>query len=434
MRVVLSTDRIIGIPGPAMYRFLHAADLHLDSPFKGLERYESAPVEAFRSATRRAFTNLVDLALREKVGFVLIAGDLFDGEWTDYGSGLFLNREWNRLRDAGIRVVTIRGNHDAANLMTRSLRPPDNVNELAYERAESLELREFGVVIHGQGFASRAVTANLAAAYPRRCPGVLNIGMLHTSADGRPGHEPYAPCTLDDMAAKEYGYWALGHIHTREVLGEDPPIVFPGNIQGRHARETGAKGCTLVTYAGDRVRSFEHRDVDVMRWDARRVDATGVRDEDELEERIRGVLVEAAAGRNGRPTALRLEIVGATGLHERIVCRPDYWAAAARSRALEVADGAIWIEKVRLKTGPESRSPVEEGPIGELLAYLDEARGSEEELRRLGDELRELRRKLPENLREGADAIDLESAGRLRELLDDVRPLLLHGLTGGTLE
>jgi DNA repair exonuclease SbcCD nuclease subunit len=111
-----------------MIRFLHAADIHLDSPLTGLERYEGAPVEELRGATRRALENLVELAIERELDFVLIAGDLYDGDWKDHNTGLFFVDRMNRLREAAIPVVIISGNHDAANRMTRSLRRPDTWN------------------------------------------------------------------------------------------------------------------------------------------------------------------------------------------------------------------------------------------------------------------------------------------------------------------
>ena len=227
--------------------FLHAADIHLDSPLKGLERYENAPVERIRGATRRAFTRLIDLAIEKRVDFVLIAGDLYDGDWRDYNTGLYLVRQLGRLRDARIPVFVIAGNHDAANKMTRMLRLPDNVRFLAHDRPETVRLDDLGVAIHGQSFAKAAVTENLAAAYPAPVSGYINIGLLHTGMGGADGHERYAPCTLEELRLRGYDYWALGHIHARQVLCNDPPVVFAGNVQGRHIRETGPKGCLLAT-------------------------------------------------------------------------------------------------------------------------------------------------------------------------------------------
>jgi exonuclease SbcD len=168
-----------------MLKFIHAADIHLDSPLKGLEDYEGAPVEEIRAATRRALENLVKLAIEEQVDFVLIAGDVYDGDCTDYNTGLFFTGQLVQLREAGIPVYLIAGNHDAANKMSRSLKLPDNTRMLSHEEPETVLLEELRVAIHGQSFASQAVTDDLSQGYPEARKGMFNIGMLHTSATGR---------------------------------------------------------------------------------------------------------------------------------------------------------------------------------------------------------------------------------------------------------
>ena len=268
-------------------KFLHVADIHLDSPLRGLERYASAPVSQMRESTRQALREVVDLALRQEVTLVLIAGDLYDGDWKDYNTGLFFSAQMARLRDAGIKAFIISGNHDAASQLTKHLRPPENVQFLSTHEPETVLLEDIGVAIHGQGFARRSVVEDISVKYPMAAPGYFNIGMLHTSANGRPGHDTYAPCTVNGLLGKNYEYWALGHVHTREVLHEDPFIIFPGNIQGRHIRETGPKGCRLVTVEDGRAISAEHCDTAVLRWSVCAVDAAGGCDAETVIDRVR---------------------------------------------------------------------------------------------------------------------------------------------------
>ena len=253
-------------------KFVHAADLHLDSPLRGLARYPGAPVEEMRMASRRAFENLVELCVLEGAKLLVLAGDLYDGDWRDYSTGLFFTAQLSKLREAGVQVVLVRGNHDAASQITRHLRLPDNTRELSMQAAESVCFDELGIAVHGQSFATRAVTENLAEAYPERIPGLLNLGLLHTSVNGRPGHEPYAPCSLEQLKNKGYDYWALGHVHAREVLCQAPWVVFSGNLQGRHARETGEKGATLVHYDATGITRVEHRPLDVVRYASVHID------------------------------------------------------------------------------------------------------------------------------------------------------------------
>jgi len=179
-----------------MVRFIHTADIHLDSPLKGLEAHEDAPVDEIRGATRRAFDNLIELAIEEEVDFVLIAGDLYDGDWKDYNTGLFFVDRMGKLDRAGIRVFIILGNHDAASRITKTMPLPDNVTLLSTRKPQTVLIDDLGVAIHGQSYRSRAVTENLVAQYPRKDPDYFNIGLLHTALTGRPGHEPYAPCTV----------------------------------------------------------------------------------------------------------------------------------------------------------------------------------------------------------------------------------------------
>jgi DNA repair protein SbcD/Mre11 len=221
-------------------KLVHAADLHLDSALHGLARYESAPAEEIRGATRRAFTNLVTLCLEERVALLVISGDLFDGDWRDISTGLFFSAQLSKLCEAGIKVVWIRGNHDAVSQIRRSVRLPQAVIELAANHAETRVFDELGIAVHGQSFVKRDVTEDLAAGYPPRVAGALNVGLLHTALDGRSGHDRYAPCKLETLTNRGYEYWALGHVHQREVVSADPYVVFPGNLQGRHARESSA--------------------------------------------------------------------------------------------------------------------------------------------------------------------------------------------------
>lgn len=418
-----------------MFKFLHAADLHLDSPLRGLERYDGAPVEAMRQATRQAFANLVHLAIDEQVAFVLLAGDVYDGDWKDYNTGLYFTAQMAKLREARIPVFLISGNHDAANRMTRSLRLPDNVRQLSTEQPETAWLDDVQVAIHGQGFASAAVTQDLSAGYPAAMPGWFNIGLLHTCAEGREGHDRYAPCTLGGLCGKRYDYWALGHVHQREVLHQDPHIVFPGNIQGRHIRETGPKGCTLVTVdRSGRVR-IEERHLDVLRWEVCRVDAAEAQDGYGIVDRFGTCLSELrqTLGQTG-PTALalRVEIVGACPAHAKVAAESDRWTREIRARAVDDGGGEVWVEKVVWRTCLPRNQDVSltDGPIGELLIYLDELMSDEDKLMELGGDLNDLRRKLPAELKEGPDPIDLDSPTSLRQVLGQVRELLVGRLVG----
>ena len=413
-------------------KFVHAADLHLDSPLAGLSKYEGAPVEQIRGATRRALENLVKLCLSEQVELLLIAGDLYDGDWRDYSTGLFFAKQMAALRAGNVRVVWIRGNHDAASKLTAHLSLPDNVRELSYKKPDSLLLEELGVAVHGQGFDTREVTTDLSLRYPEPKPGLFNIGLLHTALEGRVGHAPYAPCRLSALIDRGYDYFALGHVHTREILSERPWIVFPGNLQGRHARETGPKGASLVTVEAEQVRSVEHRALDAVRWQVAEADVSGERTLDGVLERVRESLTAAVAQSDGRLSAVRVRVVGVSAAHEQLNARFERLTEEVRALTLDLPSEA-WLEKVEIATRPlgvrvDLRE--REDAIGELLRGLANLAHDDAALLELAAELSDLKRKLPSELREGPDAIDLESPGALRSLLTEVEQTLVPAVSG----
>ena len=247
-------------------KFIHAADVHLDSPMRGLEEYAGAPVERLRLATRRALENVVQMCLDEQVDFLLIAGDLFDTACRDFNSALSAASQMQRLNRVGIPVFLILGNHDSRDEMARQVPWPVNVTLFDHNRPHSVRHPTLAVVIHGMSYPKREVTENLVPEYPVPEPECYNIGLLHTNAGGNPNHDSYAPCSVAELGAKGYDYWALGHVHDFEVLHERPHVVYSGTTQGRHARELGAKGCLLITVDDGEVTSLDFRETDVVRW------------------------------------------------------------------------------------------------------------------------------------------------------------------------
>jgi DNA repair protein SbcD/Mre11 len=407
--------------------FIHAADIHLDSPLRGLERYENAPVERIRGATRRAFTRLIDLALEKRVNFFLISGDLYDGDWRDYNTGLFLVQELRRLRDSRIPVFLIAGNHDAANKMTRTLPLPENVRFLAHNQPETVHLEEFGVAIHGQSFARAAITENLAASYPAPVRGCVNIGLLHTAMNGADGHERYAPCTLDDLKSRGYDYWALGHVHRRQVLCDEPLVVFAGNVQGRHVRESGPKGCLLATIKPDHSIEPVFQRLDHVRWERIVVNASDLETESELMERTDALFDGLLASELDTDVMLAVRVVfsGTTSLHGRLHAETERWVAEIRNLATEKGGDRLWIEKIELRVHPARALTMPEGPFEELLEVIEQLGSDPVAVKTVIDELAELKRKLPAELIHDVDGPRLDDAEWLRILLPQVQPILL---------
>lgn len=353
------------------FRFLHAADIHLDSPLHGLSRYEGLPEDDIRGATRAAFDNLVQRAIDEDVDFVVIAGDLFDGEWKDMSTGLYFARAMGRLDRAEIPVFLLAGNHDAASVITRSIPWPPNVRLFSARRPETHLLAELQVAVHGQSFSTPAVTDNLVPSYPAAAEHHFNIGMLHTALAGRKGHADYAPCSLDDLKAKQYDYWALGHVHQHEIVCEAPHVVFPGNIQGRTIRETGPKGAVIVTVEDGQVSSIDRLDLDVIRWLAVDVDCSDV-PADSIAERMRSALLEAwQRSGDGLPLVTRLVLTGETDSAGALIDSAADLRDVARAVAASISPN-LFIEKVKLLvTKPAAAGEVIVGD--DLAALIDRA-------------------------------------------------------------
>lgn len=419
------------------FKFIHAADIHLDSPLKGLERYEGAPVEEIRGATRKALENLVKLAIEEEVAFVVIAGDIYDGDWNDFNTGLFFANQMLRLKAVGIPVVAIRGNHDAQNKMTRSLTLPDNVRMLSAKKSETLKSVDLGingisVAFHGQSFASAAVLENIVLDYPAADPHCFNLGILHTSLTGNEGHDTYAPCTVQDLKSKGYDYWALGHIHQRNNgQYNDPPIVFSGNIQGRHIREQGAKGCVLVTVDDNYQPSLEFCPLDVIRWVECPVDVSGAADGEEVVERFKAKLRESLREHADMPLAVRVVLSGPCPAHEQLIADLERWKNEIRLAATDASGGTAWVEKILLQTSlPRllDDMALSDGPLAEILQTLADLRANDSALAGLAEELDDLRRKLPEELNKEPDWRRLDVPARLAEYLDEVEALLISRL------
>lgn len=402
-------------------KFVHAADLHIDSPLRGLPTYDGAPVERIRGATRRAFTNLIQLCLDERAAFLVLAGDIFDGEWKDFNTGLFFVRELERLRDAGTRVFVVRGNHDAASEVTRALTLPPHVHQFAHDRAETVVLDEHGVALHGLSFAQRKMPDSLVPLYPAPVAGALNVGVLHTSAGGYADHATYAPCAVDELVHKGYDYWALGHVHQQQILHRAPWIVFPGNTQGRQLRESGPKGCVVVTVDDGAIADVRPAPLDVVRWQELPL-ALDERDGlDELYERAQRALAAARDEAAGRLLAARLVVDGASAAHGEIEAARDRVVAELRARAFELGDD-VYLERIELRTRPAlslEELRASEGFVGELLRQVAEARRDPARQAELLAALQPLVEKLGDEL---GGAIDVAA------LLDEVEARLVSAL------
>ncbi len=418
-------------------KFIHAADIHLDSPLHGLSAYEDAPVAALRNATREAFKLLVSRAIEEAVAFLIIAGDLYDGDWRDHNTGLFFGQQMGRLRQAGIRVFLVWGNHDAESEMSKKLVLPDNVTVFGHRKPEVHLLPELGVALHGQSFKDKAVLDNLAVGYPAPVAGLYNIGVLHTALEGYAAHASYAPCSRAELHAKGYDYWALGHVHEyqawQEESGKQSVIVFPGNLQGRHIRETGRRGAVLVTVEGGQTQ-IERLYLDVLRWEAVTVDASDCHSIADIARELGRALEALLATDADVPRAVRVTIAGASPAHGLLFGRGPQLRAEVLNQISILGNDKLWLEKVKLATQPvAARAGQTESleALADLHQILDAAATDPEFLALLARDLQPFVGKVRGEVKEDVPLLDLARSGELAALAQRVAPALMARLAQG---
>ncbi|WP_432490883.1 metallophosphoesterase family protein [Kineococcus gypseus] len=418
-----------GAPAPrprGAVRVVHAADVHLDSPLRGLRRLgDDAVAQTLRAATRGALERLVALCEDSGADALLLAGDLYDGTWHDYATGRFFTRQVQRLADSGVRVFVVSGNHDAESQITRSLTLPANVHRFGVDGAGTEVDEHLGLAVHGQGYRTRAVSTNLAAGYPARVPGLVNVGLLHATVDGSQGeHERYAPCSVADLTALGYEYVALGHVHAREVLATGrTTVAYSGNLQGRHPRETGPKGAYVVDLLPDGEASLAFHALDVARWESLEVDVTGAADVAGAAEALREALLGAREGAGDRPLVVRATLTGPTAAAADLAD-----AERLRQEAEQVAEGAgVVLEKV------ESRARVPRAGGGDDPELVEAVRRAAEALAHdpaLTGHVRAVRNEVGRLLKE-ADLLDLGDPRALRALAERAAEDLVTRLGGG---
>ena len=417
-------------------KFIHAADLHVDSPLRGLDGYDGAPVARLRGASRQALIALVELALEQNVAIVLLAGDIYDGNWADFRTGLFFREQMLRLRRAGILVFMVKGNHDAESQITKQLPEVEGVHVFSAHKSETIDLEALGVAVHGRSFPHRAVPEDLVPLYPDPLPGRFNIGLLHTSLTGREGHDSYAPTSVEALCDKGYDYFALGHVHAREVVRpSDPRIVFPGNLQGRHAKETGPKGCELVTVEGGVITAAEFIPLEVVRWHQFRLDVTGLSSLDALARHFVGQARELVADARDRLHAVRLLIQGESVLHRLEAEEPGSIAAAIQAATQDLEDTDIWIEQIRLDLqSPMDRTAMagRADAVGEVVRLVDVVSTDEGQLKAwFSQQLAEMK-DLPGALAD-VDPMTFDFA-TMRAFLADAEATVLAQISGITTE
>jgi DNA repair exonuclease SbcCD nuclease subunit len=341
------------VSGPV--RFVHAADLHLDAPFKGIDATDPRVREELVTAPVGALDAVVSTCLERGVDFLVLAGDVYNSAERSLRTEFAFRNACERLDEAGIRVFIARGNHDPASGRSAALSMPSNVHVFSANEVERVIVDRDGepvCSVYGRSFRTAAETANLAAGYARESGDVLAVGVLHANVGGRPGHEPYAPCSLDDLRAARMDYWALGHIHKPEILLEDPPVVYSGCTQGLHPGERGPRGCVVVTLDGSGA-TIERVPTARVVWSAASVAADDLATADDVRAALIAAVERAAEEAGDIPAVVRLELHGRSEVHATLARRGvlDDLLADVRAAGLE-RDPWVWVDRLTDRTRP----------------------------------------------------------------------------------
>lgn len=335
-------------------RFIHCADLHIDSPFRGLSEVDADVGGLLRDAAYASYEAIIELAISQDVDAVIIAGDVYDGAERGLRAQFRFADGLKRLAEKGIAAFVAHGNHDPLDGWSASLSLPATVTVFGGERPERAVLVRDGkeiASVYGISFPTQAVYENLAAQFKRQDQ-LPSIAVLHCNVGGDTGHEPYAPATLKDLTAADMDYWALGHVHRFDIMKEShPTVVYPGNAQARHIRETGARGCCMVTMtpAGDCKVAFHA--TDRVRFDGCEIDVSGCETLDAIVALMEEAARYVAAGMDGRDAVLRLELTGRTDLQAELSRDDTLPTLTERVReCLAAASPGIWIEQIRVST------------------------------------------------------------------------------------
>lgn len=347
-----------------MIKILHTADVHLDSPLRSLALRNAGLRETVAAASRAAFSQMIDRALSEEVAAILISGDLFDGRERTARTGAFLLAELDRLAEAGIQVYYIKGNHDAENPITGTLDLPQHVHVFD-ARGGKHQLAE-DVWIHGVSFAESHAPESLLPRFKAPVEGAVNIAMLHSSLAGAAGHDVYAPCSVSDLAAMGFDYWALGHIHKRQIHAEAPWVVMPGIPQGRDIGEAGPKSATLLTIEQGQI-ALSEVPTSVVEFVETELDVTGAANDEALRATLKAHLSVLSAALVAPTGVVRLTLKGAPARHWQILRDRDVWTEQVHVLAQTCGD--LWIDKLIFELAPEAAQDTS-GASDELAAIM----------------------------------------------------------------
>jgi len=403
-------------------RFLHLADVHLDTVFRSRS---PEMARTLQTASRTALQRAVSAAVSECLDAVLIAGDLFDGDRLSIQTERFLGESFSRLAQADIPVIYVTGNHDPAGSAGPGARSgwPDSVALIDSPHPVTVPILRGGDVVGqvtGAGHTSARVTSDLSRAFPRPEGRVPHVALLHTQVSGSrasDAHEPYAPSQLAFLTAAGFDYWALGHVHARQELSESPAVNYPGNLQGRNPRETGARGCLIVELHQKALASVRFIECGPVRWETLHIKDLREGDLPSVARRIEQewlTLREIDPGENCPDWILRVELDGPSSAYPLLVREEGREELRdALVAHLGILDAEVRCHALRSPERVEDHLGRED-VLGEVLRMIAELR------RPGGPSPQEILQVVGE---------DLAGAGQVApEALDDyMRGLLTHG-------
>lgn len=328
-------------------------------------------------------------------------------------------------------MYVVHGNHDAESQITRRLSLPENVRVFCAHEAETFQIDDLGVALHGRSFKQRDTTENLVREYPPPVAGWFNIGVLHTALEGHAAHATYAPCSLEELRRHGYDYWALGHVHERAVLCEAPWVVYPGNLQGRHVRECGPRGAFLATWGGGRL-ALEPLILDVVRWQHLEVDVRDRVTFEQVVDAVGAVLSRLLAVEgDARPLAVRITLRGPSPAHGSLFCLEKQLRAEVLGRAAGLSVDTLWIERVVVETAPmfDFGMPETRGDaLDDLKVFLDQPPADVALREEIVTTVQELVSKAPYDLLQAIPEIDEIRRGEVDAVVRRVASALLARL------
>jgi len=337
------------------FKFVHTADLHLDSPFSGISYVDERVAERLREATFQTFDRIVDLCIERAVAFLLVAGDVYDSRDHSLRAQLRFRDGLIKLSNAGIPSFIVRGNHDPLDSQLATLKWPDEVHVFGGDGVSCMPVRRGSKTIahvYGISFSTQDIQRNLANEFPKQCDSPFSVGLLHCNVGTNTGHDPYAPCTIDDLSRSGMDYWALGHVHTHGVLlSERPTIVYAGNPQGRHPGELGPRGCYLVDVNTDGRCIPQYMPMDSIRWFIETVEIGGLDEDEDIVSSAHEVCSSIRERAEGIAAICRIVFTGRGPAHANL-SKPGFVEDLTR-RLRETEGGQepfVWTERIEVET------------------------------------------------------------------------------------